>query len=287
MADRSKPPRRVPANVRLIGLTIALLATALLYRGIAWGELRAWSVFFHGLPAVLAIALALSGPRRTLRGRVMFGVTIAMLLAGTILGEGFICIVIAAPFAYMIAAACTYMFGSDGDRRVYSAIAPLAVALSFLSSLGAPDISTVQSTLATSIGTAEVAAALAAEPDVPPAGSGFLSFGFPQPVAMTGSGVEIGDERRITFSDGGVLTLRVLTSRDSRVVFEAVSDTSMIGDWISWTTAEFSWVGTAAGTSVSLDLSYERHLQPGWYFGPVVAYGVDQAADHLLASLIP
>lgn len=89
------------------------------------------------------------------------------------------------------------------------------------------------------------------------------------------------------------------------VTFVATEDTTMIGQWITWQSATFRWEpvspppatvspnpvspngGTATeavATEVTLELAYQRLLQPGWYFGPIVEAGADRAAAHLLAS---
>ncbi len=271
---------------QIVLMATLLFVGAVAFRLVAWGELRAWSVFFHGLPAVLAVAVAMAGPRRTLQGRVMFGVTLALLLAGTVAGEGFVCIVIGAPFAYLVAwgvATSMRLRRLEGPQAL---LLPALLLVSFTSGLGAGTDSVVTATTHSPASAAAVSAMMAVTPEIPPVASGLLSFGFPQPASVDGDGLDVGDVRRVTFSDGGVLELTVAASSPGRAVFEATSDTTAIGDWITWRTATFTWAEASGGTEVALDLSYRRHLQPGWYFGPIVRAGVGQAAEHLLASIV-
>ena len=53
--------------------------------------------FFVGLPAILAITVALSPRAKTLTGTTFKAVTFGLLLSGVLVGEGFVCIVMAAP----------------------------------------------------------------------------------------------------------------------------------------------------------------------------------------------
>lgn len=270
----------------IIAIAVGLFVSAIAYRQVAWGELQSWSIFFHGLPAVLAIALVRAGPRRTLRGRVMYGVTIGLLLAGTVAGEGLIFIVIGAPFVYLVAWAVMETVRASRKGRALSVVLPAVLVTSFLGGLASPGADHVQVSTETQATPEQVRSDMSATPTIDRVPGGFLSFGFPQPVSVEGSGLDVGDERRIMFSDDGTLVLRITASTPGRVLFEAVSDTSAIGSWIRWTTAEFSWAASGDGSTVTLELGYERRLQPGSYFSPIVSIGVHEAAEHLLASIV-
>jgi hypothetical protein len=283
MANREQDRTEGQARRHLVVIALVLFAAALLYRRIAWGELQAWSVFFHGLPTILVIFLVYAGPRRSFEGRVFAGVTIALLLAGTIAGEGFICIVLAAPFVYLIAGLVLAAVSAARNRSVNAFVIPAALVASFAGGLSPAGMETATVTTTVSAReAASVAAMLAATPEAAPVISGLLSFGFPQPVSFEGSGLAIGDERIVSFSDGGSLALIVTERGPRRAVFRATTDTTVIGDWIEWDRAEFTWSAGDYGTEVTLTLSYRRALQPGWYFGPIVRAGVDEAGEHLL-----
>jgi len=286
------------ARTSLMALTGVLFTAAVLYRFFVLNRVEAWGLFFHGLPAVLAIGLIYYGPRGDLATRVLVGTTVGLLMAGTVAGEGTICVLIAAPFVYFIMSMVSLILRrSGGSRRTMVVLPVLALASSFVSGLDAAAPQRVVAAQAVSVSADVVAEQLAATPDIAPIEAGLLGLGFPQPTAFAGQGLAVGDQRSIRFSDGGTLTLEVVAGvdpspggapdRSGQVRFQPVSDTTMIGQWIEWRSITFHWVENDAGvTTVTADVGYQRLLEPGWYFGPIVDRGMEQATHHLLSSLI-
>jgi len=288
------------ARPRLAAVAIGLFAAAVLYRYFVIDAFNSWTIFFHGLPMVLALALALVPTREVSpTGRVFAGTTYALLLSATVAGEGSICIFIGAPFVYLMVGLLTALLRwidpRKGRPKTYGIVLPVVLVASLASGASQPPPTTVTAATVVSMDGASVIERLASPPVVPPVEAGFLSMGFPQPVDGSGGGLEVGDRHRVTFSDGGALTLEVVERGARSVTFAAVEDTTMIGRWITWQTATFRWepVGPESGevgsnvapaTEVTLELTYQRLLQPGWYFGPIVEAGADRAADHLLTS---
>ncbi len=291
---------RVPgwlARPRLAAVAIGLFAAAVLYRYYVLNAFNSWTIFFHGLPMILALALALVPAREASpTGRVFVGTTYALLLTATVSGEGSICIFIAAPFIYLmvglITALIRWIDPRKGRPSTYGVVLPVVLVASLASGASQPPPTTVTAAMVVDNDAASVVARLASPPVVPPVEAGFLAMGFPQPVDGSGGGLEVGDRHRVTFSDGGTLTLEVAERQTGSVTFVAVEDTTMIGQWITWQSATFRWEPTsnqldptvASTTEVTLELTYRRLLQPGWYFGPIVEAGADRAAAHLLAS---
>src|SRR5262245_13119010 len=87
----------------LIGFVATFAVGSAVYRLLVAHSLAQTSVLFIGLPAVLAILLAAARPAKSALGVVMKSVTFFLLLSGIWLGEGFICIVMAAPLFYLVA----------------------------------------------------------------------------------------------------------------------------------------------------------------------------------------
>ncbi len=295
-SDRSRIPGWL-ARPRLAAVAVGLFAAAVLYRYYVLGSFNSWTIFFHGLPMVLALALALVPAREASpTGRVFVGTTYALLLTATVSGEGSICIFIAAPFIYLmvglITALIRWIDPRKGRPSTYGVVLPVVLVASLASGASQPPPTTVTAAMVVDLDGASVVERLASPPVVPPVEAGFLAMGFPQPVDGSGGGLEVGDRHRVAFSDGGALTLEVAERGPGSVTFVAVEDTTMIGQWITWQTATFRWEPAqteldptgAPATEVTLELTYQRLLQPGWYFGPIVEAGADRAADHLLAS---
>ena len=137
----------------------------------------------------------------------------------------------------------------------------------------------------------EVREAVSAMPDFSEEVPTFLRMGFPQPVAASGAGLRVGDRRTVRFAGGegepGDLVLEVARSEPGLLVFRPISDDSHIGTWLRWKSATMRWSANAqGGTDVSLALAYDRGLDPAWYFGPWERYGVELAAQHVVARLM-
>ena len=102
--DEVDERRRIkPAQWALAGIIVALTASGIAYRLLVLHRLEQTSALFIGLPALLALVLALTPRAKSVTGIVMKGTTIALLLSAPILGEGFVCILMAAPIFYLIA----------------------------------------------------------------------------------------------------------------------------------------------------------------------------------------
>ncbi len=134
-----------------------------------------------------------------------------------------------------------------------------------------------------------VASALALSPHFDAPLDGVLGIGFPQPTAAVGSGLAIGDRRVVTFASRGgrqrELVMAVAASGPGWVRFEPVSDATKIAEWLSWQSALVSWTEVGNGqTRVRWALTYERRLDPAWYFGPWESLVTTLAADYLIQS---
>jgi hypothetical protein len=118
----------------------------------------------------------------------------------------------------------------------------------------------------------------------------FLRVGFPRPVTAAGSGLAVGATRTIHFrgaegDPSGDLTLRVVYANGSDVLFLAVSDSSKITQWIRWQSSTVHWQPVdATHTRVTLETTFERQLDPWWYFTPWERYAVSKATEYLLTE---
>src|SRR6202043_1791866 len=80
----------------------AYLVSALLYKFLFHEGLGHSSLLFIGLPGVLAILLALAPRAGTAKGGIVKGITLALLLIAPLVGEGYLCILMASPLFYLI-----------------------------------------------------------------------------------------------------------------------------------------------------------------------------------------
>ena len=291
MEPERQPQRK--ARWTLAGVLAALFAAMLLYQVLHAGHLEQTALFYVGLPAVIAVTVALTvRPRGTL-GMVMASLTIALALAGPLLGEGIVCLVLAAPLFYLVGGIIAMAVDETRRRpdggRLSLVIVPLVLAASLEgTAMAMPRDGEASVTVAAS--GADVERALAAEPRFGPVESPFLRLGFPRPLRSEGTGLAVGDTRTITFTprrslgigaplEPRSLTLRVSDRAPGRVVFAVVRDTT-VARWMDLRQAAFAW----RADRLTVTIAYRRTFDPGWYFGPLQRHAVSEAAGYLAAT---
>jgi len=278
----------------LAALILALAAGGVLYRLFVMHNLEQTAMLFIGLPAVLAIILALSPPAQNATGMIMKGMAIALLMSGPILGEGFICVLMAAPLFLLVGLIVGLVIERRRRPPFLRALILLPLLLSSLEgatpALTLPTREAVTATREVHATPYEVERALAAAPrfdrTLPP----FLRLKFPLPQAASGAGLQPGALRVIRFGGGegkpGELTMRVTERAADAVTFQAVSDRSHIAHWLTWRQARVTWRPLGPNrTEVRWTLLYDRELDPAWYFGPWERYATRLAAGYLIDNL--
>ncbi|WP_040704420.1 hypothetical protein [Nocardiopsis salina] len=304
------PPGPVPAGERSARLLLAVLVTALFafllwLRVTGFGALDQTALFYVGLPALLTVLVVLFARPRSAVGIALAVLTVALLLAGPLLGEGMVCLVIAAPLLYGVTALVAWFLvrvtGGNDDRSTHVLVAlPLLILLTAEGVGGfslLPREGQGEGGRVVAAGPEHVAAALAAPPEYGEPEALFLrSVPFPEPVEASGEGLEPGDVRHVAFTDRRALRpgaeaeprhmdLEVVQSHThaygGRVVF-AVTDDTAFDRWMSMHGAEVVWERSATGgTRLDWTLEYERTFEPSWYFGPAQSYATDLAASYL------
>jgi hypothetical protein len=296
MVDETEPKRTIaPAQWWVIALVVACTCAALFYRIFINHGLGRSSAMFLGVPAVLAILLALTPKARTVTGGIIKGITLALLIVAPLLGEGYLCILFAAPLFYLVG--ILVGIGVDIFRRKRgTTLTCIALALLPLCMEGvAPQLtwSRAQSVAVTRVIPVPlnaVEASLSQSPRVGTALPRFLRIGFPRPLAASGQGLSVGATRVIHFAGAegdppGDLVMRITERRPGYARFERVSDDSKLTQWLRWDDSEVEWAPVDAGhTQVRWRIHFERQLDPAWYFAPWERAAVRAAATYLIAA---
>jgi hypothetical protein len=303
MTEHTEPPpqprrRRItPGQWKLVGVILALTTAGILYHVFVAHNLEQTSALFIGLPAVLAILLALTPQATSATGVIMKAMTLALLMSGPFLGEGFICVVMAAPLFYLIGAIIGLV--TDRGRRKQRPVSlQIVVLLPLLltslegttPSLSFPRGQQVTVRKIVSGSPADVERALTRQPLFDRTLPSFLRMKFPAPASASGEGLTLGAQRRIHFAGGegkpGDLTLRVTRREPSSVTFTADSDTSHIAHWLTWRASRVNWHAAGEGrTQVEWTITYDRELDPAWYFAPWERYATRLVAGYLIDTL--
>lgn len=299
-----KPLEPGPAGRRLLlaGVLLSLFAAMLWIRVAQAGGWEQTSLFYVGVPAVLALTVVATARPRSAVGTAMAVTTIGLALAGPLLGEGIVCLVMAAPLFYALAAAIGWALGGsfrEGPRAVVLGVllAPLALeGVGGLDYLPRPDTGLAEQVVAAPVD--QVTAALAARPEYDVPGAPLLRLGFPRPLEAEGTGLAVGAQRTVTFTSRRalapgarpvprsmhlVVTESEIGPEGGRVVFTVAEDTTL-ARWLDFREAEVVWRAAGRGTELIWNLRYERTFDPSWYWRPLQRYAMNRAADYLAST---
>ena len=248
------------------------------------------AVLFVGLPALLALGIAWRPRARSLHGAVASGTTFALLLASILLREGAICVLLSAPLVFAVAHGVAAATRTLRGKHQAAVLLPLVVLVSLEGLFPAwrvmPEQTVdVRTTVAADAET--VTAQIAEGPDFAHARRPLpLRTGFPVPDAASGEGLEVGDRWAFDYRGDAIVT-EVTAHTDDAVAFRLVDDQSKTARWLTWHTAELRWDESEDGTTeVALRITFERGLDPSWWFGPVEDVLVRSGAAYLLDALL-
>jgi hypothetical protein len=276
-------------------LFTALILGALFYwmvRGAGFGHT---SLMFVGIPVVLAIILVLAPTPKSATGSILRGMTLALLIVAPLVGEGYLCILLASPLFLAVGLVVGGLVDSSrADRSTtLSCIAIVFLPLSLegvVPQLTHNRTQSVEATQMVNASEVQIEAALAQSPNITTALPFFLRAGFPRPLEAQGSGLTLDSLRTIHFSGAegdppGDLVMRVAAAKIGYVRFETISDSSKLLQWVRWRSSEVTYrpIDTTH-TVVTWRISFDRQLDPYWYFGPWEQFAVGQAANYLITA---
>lgn len=303
--------RGLSSRTVLIGTTIMFVVGSLIYSLLVAGKLDQTAALFIGLPAILAILTVFIPKQKTFTGAILKGMTFTLLLtcifSAVVLGDGVICIVMAAPVFYAVGSVIGAILDivTKNSKNRSKGPLPALILLPFLimslegisSSLSFSRDEIIVVEKVVPIDQLTVAKSLSMTPKFDRELPFYLKLQFPRPVRTSGSGLAFGDQRIIHFAGGegkpGDLTLSVKESQIynsvdtvSFVKFGVVSDKSAIAHWLAWQESTIEWQAIdSTHTKVRWTIKYQRLLDPAWYFGPWERYAVGLSAEYLIDNL--
>ena len=279
----------------LVIMIIALSLAAGLYRLLVAHRLQTTSATLLGIPALLAVLVALTPRAKTVTGGIIKTIALMLLIVSPLLGEGWFCILLVSPLFFLVGGIVGF-FADRARRQREVKVICLALVLLPMSLEGVVPTLTVnreQSVEATRIipaSSAAVEAALRSQPHLQRSLPWLLRIGFPRPLAAGGDGLEPGALRTIRFSGAegapaGDLVTHVTERRPGYVRSETLVDTSKLAHWMRWETSEVWWQPLDAGhTRVTWRIRYQRGLDPAWYFAPWERAAVKAAATYMIEA---
>ena len=195
------------ARWTLIFLILAVSAGTVMYKLTVREHLEQTSLLFVGIPAILAIILALTPKAKTALGAILKGLTVALLLSAPLLGEGFICIVMASPIFYGVGILIGVLVDENRKYRQTTLSCLVLVLLPMSIEGGSPVLSfnreeTVQASRIINASAEQVELAISRSPHTDLPLPLYLRMGFPRPTEAKGEGLQVGAPRSIRFAGG-------------------------------------------------------------------------------------
>jgi hypothetical protein len=293
--SKIEPVKIEPVQWFVAAVALALAAGACLYRWVHHERLGQSSVMFLGIPAVLAIIVALTPRARTITGGIVKVITLALLIVAPLVGEGYLCILMAAPLFYVVGIAIGLVCDWRREKRIATLSCITLVMLPMCLEGVIPQLTwnrtqTVDVVRVVNASAAEVENSLAQSPRVNTTLPAFLRIGFPRPLEAHGEGLSLGARRTIHFAGAegdppGDLVMEVTERRPGYVRFDTVSDDSKLTQWLLWDRSEVEWSPIdSSHTRVTWRVRFDRQLDPDWYFMPLERAAVHEAARFLVAA---
>lgn len=280
-------------------LLVALVVGAMFYSFIWHTGLAHTSILFIGLPAMLGIILLLAPSSKSTTGNILRGMAAALLIVGPLVGEGYLCLLFTAPLFLVVGLVVGLIADSMREKRAKTVSCIALIFLPLMLEGVVPQLtwnrtSTGEDTQIVEATQQQVEAALSASPRIETALPRFLRIGFPRPLEVHGAGLVPGDLRTIHFSGAegdppGDLVMRVAEVRPGYVRFETVSDGSKLTQWLRWRSSEVTYTPVEGShTAVTWRITFDRQLDPYWYFTPWEKLAVHEGAGYLIrANAVP
>lgn len=297
MDFQTKKRKPLKQNTIILGL-VGVGITGIVIHLLTHANFHESSVFYIGLPLLLAYMFISSNPSTSATGASLKGITIVLLLSGPILQEGFICIIMAAPLFYIVGGTIG-LFIDYSRKKKHSKLhaSPLLLIVALLSLEGTHPYLTVDRNSTVRIEQIVPASEesiqqqlnqpLSLGKDVP----AFLKI-FPFPTSQQHISTELGDQNTLHFvyykhfyfnEKIGDLTYQITGKGSNYIESTVVSDDSYVSTYLDWKSSKVSWQAIdKKNTKVTWEISYKRKLDPSWYFGTLEHYTVSLMAQALI-----
>jgi hypothetical protein len=289
----------------------SIALSSLVIRLLIHYEFDTTALLYVGVPTLIAFSLisfTKAGDNKSWKMRYWNQLRtslIIMLGSSVILFEGFLCVVMFMPIYFgiiLIAFIIEYIHHAFKDHKNGIAPVHLLPVILLISSLEGvtPQLSferynEVSVTKTIDINIQQIKKNLQ-QPivlgsDMP----GFLSL-FPMPYDINAETLTEGDIHRsyfryhrwfITNTHEGYMDIKLAKVGENYIQTEILEDSSYLSHYLTLhgTLIEMEAVSNIK-TRVTLTVSYDRVLDPAWYFGPLERFGVEQTAGYLIDKVI-
>jgi hypothetical protein len=282
--------------------TIFLVTAAFViaYRGVEEAGLMQTYAAFVGIPLLIGVLTTYLSYPKTRTGVTLLGTTIVLCFVAMLLGEGAICILMAAPIFYVVALmGCAivtfiedYLNGKGRGGPAVIVLLPflLAKLTSSPQGIANPSTMTVQDDIFIAAPPSVVWDRLLHGELVSQQFSPFLRLGFPLPTKLERDGK---GEARLTFDPGSEPWpgTNVIISREKRdpaarhLSFVILKDGTKLSRWLTFRDTHFAIEAAPGGSRLRQTTTFQQRLQPGLYWNPLQSYAMTQMHVYALEHI--
>lgn len=242
-------------------LTTIILVLVVSIAGAAYyflkhNHLNGSAALYMGIPILLAIALSFTDKASTIVGGTMKAITIILLLLAPLIGEGYICIIMAAPIFYLIAYVAALLVQYITEKKDKSLKSHMLLGILMLGSIEGttPELSfnrdhQVSATQILAIPASTIKIRLAQQNTFDSSRPLLLRI-FPLPHQIENEGIELGDKIKLDFTYSKLFFLNTTTGQmqwqiskanDNNVHYTLLSDNSYMSNYMRWQSSHVEW----------------------------------------------
>ncbi len=269
------------------------------------------SLLYVGIPFVTAIILILirspqesTNFKQRYKNRII-DAFIIMLGSSILLFEGFVCVVMFMPI-YLIVIMIMFIVNLRRERakiqnknNLAVHILPIIIILSAFEGVS-PQLSFdryehVSASKVVNASIADIKNNLTLPMNLQTSRPWFLNL-FPMPYDIKAGTLSPGDVHEIHFKyyrwfftnlHKGRMLLEISEVENNRIKTTFLDDTSYIANYVKLNGTEINMSPIDDGhTKITLTISFERKLDPYWYFAPVERYAIKKTAEFLITEVI-
>ena len=299
-------------NRKELTLVIALIASSsLVVRLLMNYRFEHSSLMYVGVPLAISIVLiwftrSIPNPSTAQRyWNITRNSLIVMLASSVVLFEGFVCVALYMPIHFFVMSIVFFVHIASQKYRQSKAkrlgVQLLPAFLLVASVEGAHEqvsfdrYNEIQVSQLVPLSVQQIKRNLVRPVDINHDRHWFLEL-FPMPYKVVAETLEEGDIHEIYFryhrwfftnTHEGRMLLKLESVDEQKITTRFVEDTSYISTYLKLHGTEIRMTPVdETTTKISLKISFDRKLDPVWYFGPLQRYGVSTMANFLIADMM-
>jgi len=287
-------------NNLVVATLVVAAVFAIVYRSVEAGHLMQTYTAFVGFPLLIGVLTTYLVRPKSGVGATVKVTTVILCIVCTLLGEGTVCILMAAPIFYALAiagygvvAACAKLIGPRGRSGPMMLVLLPFVAGKLTSTpdgIHNPQTITVHTDTFVAAPRPVVWRTLLHGNLVSTDFPLFLRLGFPLPTKLERGANGL---TRLTFDPGSeawpgtnvIISRAVQDNASHRLTFIVQEDGTKLARWLTFRRTTFLVEEAAGGCRVRQTTTFQQRMQPGLYWNPLQSFAMTQMHHYALAQI--